>query len=219
LIAAVALPLFTCGFAAWVFPAYFGWARRDWRHLAAAAGYLGAMVFFVVVALTYASGPEAEAATDQEMLGLLGIFSVMITSAVHGAVVGARPGLSSSDRRADLRHRRDNARLLVHANPGAAWDLRIGRPDLPRWYDDGGLVDVNHVPGHVLAALPGVTAEMAHHIVVDRPVRGPFHSSDDLVIRGLVPAAVAHRISAQIICVPPYRQPTAGVSPAGPLRP
>jgi hypothetical protein len=36
-----------------------------------------------------------------------------------------------------------------------AWELRIGRPDLPRVYDDGGLIDVNHVPPQVLATLPG----------------------------------------------------------------
>ena len=34
-----------------------------------------------------------------------------------------------------------------------ARELRIGRPDLPRQYDDGGLVDVNNVPVGVLAEL------------------------------------------------------------------
>ena len=37
-----------------------------------------------------------------------------------------------------------------------AQELKIGRPDLPRDYDDGGLVDVNHVPAAILAARLGL---------------------------------------------------------------
>src|SRR5690606_39982870 len=36
--------------------------------------------------------------------------------------------------------------------------LAIGRPDLPRQFDDGGLIDLNHAPEHVLTSLPGVSA-------------------------------------------------------------
>ena len=42
--------------------------------------------------------------------------------------------------------------------PALAGELRIGRPDLPREYDDGSLVDVNRVPGAVLAAQLGAHA-------------------------------------------------------------
>jgi DNA uptake protein ComE-like DNA-binding protein len=79
--------------------------------------------------------------------------------------------------------------------------LGIGRPDLPRWYDDGGLIDVNQVPASVLAALPGVDAGPAHRLVQDRQLNGPFRTIDDVVSRGLLPAAVVHRLAARLICL------------------
>ena len=50
-----------------------------------------------------------------------------------------------------MRLRRE-ARRLQQDNPVLAQELKIGRPDLPRGYDDGGLVDVNHVPAAILAS-------------------------------------------------------------------
>ena len=49
------------------------------------------------------------------------------------------------------------ARRLQQDNPVLAQELKIGRPDLPRGYDDGGLVDVNHVPAAILASHLGLT--------------------------------------------------------------
>jgi hypothetical protein len=45
---------------------------------------------------------------------------------------------------------REQARAVVAGDPALARELRIGRPDLPRQFDDGGLIDVNHVPEQVL---------------------------------------------------------------------
>ncbi len=53
---------------------------------------------------------------------------------------------------------RQQARELADSNPALARELGIGRPDIPHEYDDGGLVDVNHVPGGVLASSLGLTA-------------------------------------------------------------
>jgi hypothetical protein len=49
------------------------------------------------------------------------------------------------------RARRNDARELAAADPLMARELRIGRPDLPRTYDDGGLVDLNSAPAPVIA--------------------------------------------------------------------
>jgi DNA uptake protein ComE-like DNA-binding protein len=62
-----------------------------------------------------------------------------------------------------------------------ARELRIGRPDLPREYDDGGLIDVNHVPPNVLTALSGVTPAIAEHIAATRDQVGSFSSAEELV--------------------------------------
>jgi hypothetical protein len=45
---------------------------------------------------------------------------------------------------------------LLGRDPAVAAELRIGRPDLPRNFDDGGLIDVNTVPAQVLSRLLGL---------------------------------------------------------------
>jgi hypothetical protein len=54
-----------------------------------------------------------------------------------------------------MRLRRE-ARKLCQDSPVLAQELTIGRPDPPRDYDDGGLVDVNRVPAAVLASRLGL---------------------------------------------------------------
>jgi hypothetical protein len=78
--------------------------------------------------------------------------------------------------------RRNQARALLLNNPALAAELRIGRPHLGRQYDDGGLVDINHVPAPVIAHEFGVPILMAEQIVAQRSRVGGFHSADDLVV-------------------------------------
>ncbi len=78
--------------------------------------------------------------------------------------------------------RRDASRRIVAQNPQLARELMIGRPDLDRRYDDGGLVDVNHVPVEVLATLPGIDRATAELIVDVRFGIGGFASADDLSV-------------------------------------
>jgi hypothetical protein len=86
------------------------------------------------------------------------------------------------------RDRRDQARDLLVRDPELGAELRIGRPDLPRMFDDGGLVDVNRVPASVIAELPGFTTELAQRVI---SVRGEgFLTEDDLVVFAGVPVDV-----------------------------
>lgn len=86
--------------------------------------------------------------------------------------------VAAATMRRDLRKaaREQAAQDLVLAR-----ELRIGRPDLPREYDDGGLIDVNHVPPHVLTALSGVTPAIAERIAATRDHAGAFSSAEELV--------------------------------------
>ena len=52
--------------------------------------------------------------------------------------------------------------------------------DLPREYDDGGLVDVNHVPGDVLASHLALTAQEVKAVIDARAQLGEFSSADEL---------------------------------------
>ncbi|HEU5155917.1 MAG TPA: helix-hairpin-helix domain-containing protein [Streptosporangiaceae bacterium] len=75
---------------------------------------------------------------------------------------------------------RDKARAVAARDPLMAMELHIGRPDLPRASDDGGLIDVNHAPPAVLAELPGLTSELVERIVGAREALGTFTSAEDL---------------------------------------
>ncbi|HEY4452667.1 MAG TPA: hypothetical protein VGN81_00015 [Pseudonocardiaceae bacterium] len=95
--------------------------------------------------------------------------------------------------------RRVEARKLAATNPGLARDLRTGRPDLIRDYDDGGLVDVNAVPEEVLYDIAGFSKEQAIRIVCERDLVGGFSSVDDLLARGLVDRLTAEAVRDRLI--------------------
>jgi DNA uptake protein ComE-like DNA-binding protein len=80
----------------------------------------------------------------------------------------------------DRIERRKDARHLLQHDPDLAREMRIGRPDLPRDYDDGGLVDVNHVPGTVLETQLGLTPGEATDVLAARDKLGKFSSADEL---------------------------------------
>ena len=97
------------------------------------------------------------------------------------AVVGAK----------SLRQKRAAARELAERDPQMARDLRIGRPDLRRQYDDGDLVDVNAAPAEVLVAWLGLDRTAALQIVNVRNDLGGFESEAELVsFAGLDPTTL-----------------------------
>ena len=84
--------------------------------------------------------------------------------------------------------RRQRPRQILTADPELARQLCIGRPDLPRRYKDGGLVDANHAPATVLAAIPGIDTALATQIVASRDSVGGFRDLSDMSITlGIIP--------------------------------
>ncbi|HVB45727.1 MAG TPA: hypothetical protein VNF47_23890 [Streptosporangiaceae bacterium] len=78
--------------------------------------------------------------------------------------------------------RRTEARKLAGRDPVLARELRIGRPDLPSQFDDGGLVDVNTVPAEVLAAQLQLTEPEVESVLGARSQLGRFTSADELSV-------------------------------------
>jgi hypothetical protein len=78
------------------------------------------------------------------------------------------------------RARRTEARRIATQDPLLARDLHIGRPDLPRSYDDGGLVDLNTAPALAIAKACDLTPDLAGRIVTARDGCGGFMSVDDV---------------------------------------
>lgn len=90
---------------------------------------------------------------------------------------------------------REQARALAAEDPALARELRIGRPDVPRAYDDGGLVDVNHAPRGIIEALPGMTPELADRIVRRRAQTGGFVSAEEMAVDADVPPDVLPQLA------------------------
>jgi hypothetical protein len=159
---------------------------RDWLVF---AGYLAASL--TVLVLMSISGPDdAVAATG----GTLAI-ALMSAGAVH-AFLAFRPmpqaagSLASEQALTAARarmHRRRQARELAEHNPVLARDLKIGRPDLPHDYDDGGLVDVNQAPGDVLVSCLGLTPAESAAVIAARDQIGKFSSPEELSVYAQLP--------------------------------
>ena len=198
IVVAAVLPIVLCGAGAWIYFVVAGVRRRDRRQFGVAAGYLALFLLMIVLLAVDPSPETSDNLSGAEWSGLLGIAGVAAAGAVHGALLAAHPG--DTERRRELRAR---AYRLAMLDPERARRIGVGRPDLHRDFDDGGLVDVNHVPGHELARLPGISSAAAHRIVVDRTRRGPYQRAEDLVTRGLISPATLYRLGTRVICLPP----------------
>ncbi|MFC0007207.1 BTAD domain-containing putative transcriptional regulator [Micromonospora siamensis] len=208
--------LFSVGFLTWaVVLAYALW-RRSWRLALAGSGYLLLIVGLIVVALTSPATPESDP-PDREVLffvvvigicWVVGTTHVVLLNPTLTAMVGKLFGADQRRAADERRARREHARYLLHRYPTARTDLRIGRPDLPRTFDDGGLVDVNAVPDHVLAGLPGLTDGQRRLIVADRRQHGPYGSVEELGARCGLPANVTGRLRDVLIFLPSWQGPT-----------
>jgi hypothetical protein len=99
------------------------------------------------------------------------------------------------------RARRDDARRLAGADPQMARELRIGRPDLPRTYDDGGLVDLNSTPPQMIADTCGIELTVATQIADARIPGVPFTTVDDVFSLAQIPYPLWDRIRDRAVVI------------------
>lgn len=173
------VPLWSFGLLAWL--PFFRHAistrgRNDWL---LTGGY------FAASAAQVALLSQSESAGG----GFLTVM-LMAAAAIHTAVLYRRPAVEAVGptdpndvalaEAARAGKRRAEARRIVESDPVLARDLRIGRPDLPRTYDDGGLVDANHASAETLARVLGWTVAEAGTIVEARERTGCFSSLAEL---------------------------------------
>jgi hypothetical protein len=195
------VPLLTCGFGtspAFVYLAARKGSARFWR---LAAGY-GVLTVAVFVPLAF----------GLPLLTMLLLMINWVVGSVHA--VAERPKAFPSRTPRDhlnrhaievARYRRGlraEARRLAAEDPHLANDLRIGRPELPRAYDDGGLVDVNHASAESLALLPELTPEMIQRIVRLRAEQGGFVSAAELALHADLPPDLVNRIADYVVFLP-----------------
>lgn len=206
-VAWASVPVWSIGFLSFVpFLAYavMNRRKRDWAVFAA---YLAATIAMIIALGTVGSGSNAGDAVGGFIIALAGCAAVHTAvlfrpgrerGALGPAGAGAPGTLGPAGagalgpRSLEERNRetvaeaksrierRKDARRLATSNPSLARELKIGRPDLPRDYDDGGLVDVNHVPGPALAAQLGLAPAEVTDVLAARDRLGRFASADEL---------------------------------------
>ena len=186
------VPIWSIGFLSplpFLFYAAGQRTRRAWGWF---AGYLAATVAMIVALGAFPSNSGANAAVGGFIVALAGCAAVhsffLFRPGGESVPAGPVPGAMSVRQlnqtavvqAKDRIERRKEARHLVATDPALARDLMIGRPDLQRAYDDGGLVDVNHVPGAVLASGLGLTPAEVTDVLAARDRLGRFTSPDEL---------------------------------------
>lgn len=193
------LPAVSFGFATPIV-FFFAATRRKSRALwLACALYTGALVIEQATALNYQ-------VVANVALGVLTLGATGHALAIRTAVFFDRSNLSTMEvavrAEQEQRRLRAQARDLAASDPALALELRIGRPDLARSYDDGGVVDVNHAPAEVLSSLPGVTPAHAEFIVRWREWHGGFTSAGELCVFARLPAEVTTSITERTVFLP-----------------
>jgi hypothetical protein len=120
----------------------------------------------------------------------------------YGAPVarGADPAVA---RVLAARARRVEARAIITNDPLMARELCIGRPDRPRSYDDGGLVDLNNAPAAAIAGLCGIPAPAAESFARTRETRGvAFVDVDEALILAEIPVQFWDQIRDRAVVLP-----------------
>jgi hypothetical protein len=198
ILAAAAAPLLTCGVAAWVYFLFAAIQRGRWYHYVVAGLYFAALPWIVFWFELDPTSLESDNTSAAEGVAAMSWILLWLGSTVHGVILATRRGDTRS-----ARTRRDLARRFAAFDPAGAVQAGVGRPDLMRYFDDGGLVDLNHAPPHELTRVPGITAFEAHRIGLDRIHNGPYRQPGDLVQRGLLSPRKLRRCEPWLICLPP----------------
>lgn len=178
-------PLYTIGLGTWAVFLYAAIRRRSVWLGGASALYAALFAVFVVAETPAKPGPLGSS------LGAVAWLACGFGGTAHALAIRRRvffpvvdpedEALARAEAKAlERRKLRERARELAARDPSMARELGIGRPDLRRDYNDGGLVDVNHAPASALETLPGMTGAMAAKAVALRAERGAYVSADDL---------------------------------------
>jgi hypothetical protein len=217
------LTIASVGLLAWV-PFVHAASRLGRRSVSVRAAIYGAGALAAAVLLTItpsdAQGRSVGAAGQAiSVIGTLLLLSMMAVACiqqaplrrevysrrppVHVTMPGVLPGTDPAVAAAlASRARRDEARQLATRDPLIARDLRIGRPDLPHTYDDGGLVDLNSASAPVIAELCDIDLATAENIVSARVACGGFLTVDDVFATAEIPVGAWDMIRDRAVTIP-----------------
>ena len=207
-----ALTIFSAGFLAAVpfWHAAQRLGRAKIRTLALA--YTAAGIYLVVLmALTPPQQPDGTSANETlSTIGGLSVLFVVVLACIQlrslrrevygGRGVVAVHSYPAVAHALGARARREETRQLIARNSGLQSELGIGRPDLGRGYDDGGLIDVNTAPAEVMARVAGIDRADADAVVSARSARGGFwFNIDELLIEVSLPPRAQEQLRERAV--------------------
>jgi DNA uptake protein ComE-like DNA-binding protein len=188
------IPVLTFG---WGAPFTFTYAALRLR--SKALGFCAAAYGVVAIGSFYLAGDSNDNSWQSNVGAAIALIAGGVATAQAFVIRGrlAAPKVEKGGNDSALGHAtnqlrlREQARSIVAKDPTLAHELQIGRPDRSRRFDDGGLVDVNHVPPTYLVQMAGIDAQTAERIAELRDGIGGFTSVDDMsVTLGLHPNAL-----------------------------
>ncbi|HSK56456.1 MAG TPA: hypothetical protein VK908_14460 [Jiangellales bacterium] len=201
------LPALSFGFLAPVPIIHAAVKLRTWTLWAASALYTvaGVLLWSVTVTMDGTVAPEEIPEPPDWAAALL--LGLMVVPTAHALVVRRRvfepraqdPALVAALR---ARERREEARAILARDVNLARELRIGRPDLARQFDDGGLVDVNHAPVPVFVQVLGLSEADAAQLTTTRERVGGFTTADEVIAYTDLSPALVDSLGQRLVFLP-----------------
>lgn len=94
----------------------------------------------------------------------------------------------------EVRQKRTVARRIASEDPATARELKIGRPDSSRSFDDGGLIDLNWAQPRQLQAVLDISPQQASALAAARENLGRFSSVEEAIAFSDIDEASANRV-------------------------
>jgi hypothetical protein len=202
------LPVLSYGYLAPVPIIHAAVKLRTWTLWAAGALYAAATAVWWSVTMTVSDEPvDPNQLSDPPGWSLLVLLGLLVVPTAHALAVRGRvfaPGPQDPALVAALhaRQRREEARAIAARDPDLARELRIGRPDLPRRFDDGGLVDLNHAPVPVMVQQLGLSEADAAKVVEARDRLGGFSSAEEVIAYTDLSPSLVDGIRERLVLLP-----------------
>jgi len=203
------IPLFTFGFGTWIMVLVGAATLRSRGQKLAGIGYL-ALTILLCVGVSVDVGLLKALAAGIWLIAWLGgtghvtYLQIRVRDSAPPLPAISPPIADPALLAAQSRmQRRREARAILRNDRVLAAELRIGRPDLPRQWEDGGLVDINHVPAATLTTELELPPPVAATVVAVRDRLGGFGSPEELIVYcdGLTPDRLAP-IRDRLVFVP-----------------
>lgn len=193
----IAVAAATCGLAGFVPPLWAARQRPDdarFRRRMYAVAATSAVMAILGFALVGSADEDATGSPTGVLSGIgsaLVLINLAVSVTVAVLVRNTRPAAPLPGVAEELARRqlREQYRQVAINDPSLARSMGIGRPDLSRNIDDGGLLDLNSIPAEKLGPLTGLTAEEATRVADARVHLGRFLGLEDLAVYADLPDA------------------------------